>query len=91
MTISNAMRTYRLPNPSTMEDLECRNGKVLRFGEKILFAGYFYNGPDKPSYYGAVYEYLTDDTSCEGMVGLKDASEAKFEDDGHAMAWAMAR
>ena len=91
MTICNAMREYKLPDPSTVEDLECRNGKVLRFGEKVLFAGYFYNDPDKPSYYGAVYEYLTDDTSCEGMIGLKDVSEAGFEDDGHAMAWAMAR
>ena len=91
MTISKAMRTYRLPNPATTEDLESRGGKVLRFGDKVLLAGYFYNGRDMPCYYGAVYEYLTDDTSCEGVIGLKDVSEAEFEDDGHAVAWAMTR
>ena len=91
MTISKAMRTYRLPNPATTEDLESRGGKVLRFGDKVLLAGYFYNGMNKPCYYGAVYEYLTDDTSCEGTIGLSDVSEVEFEDDGHAIAWAMTR
>ena len=91
MTISKAMRTYRLPNPATTEDLESRGGKVLRFGDKVLLAGYFYNGMNKPCYYGAVYEYLTDDTSCEGTIGLSDVSVAEFADDGHAIAWAMTR
>ena len=54
MTINDAMRTYRLPNPTTPEDLECRWSKVL------------------------------------GTIGLRSASEVAFEDDGHAMAWAMA-
>ena len=91
MTISKAMGTYRLPNPATAEDLESNGGKVLRFGDKILFAGYCYNGMNKPCYYGAVYEYLTDDMSCEGMIGLRDVSEVEFYDDGHAIAWAIAR
>ena len=91
MTISKAMRTYRLPNPATTEDLECRGGKVLRFGDKVLLAGYFYNGKNRPCYYGAVYEYLTDDMSCEGTIGLSDVSEVEFADDGHAIAWAMTR
>ena len=91
MTINEAMRTYRLPNPTTPEDLECRWGKVLRFGDHILLAGYYYNGMDKPCYYGAVYEFLSDDTSIEGTIGLAAASEVAFEDDGHAMAWAMSQ
>jgi hypothetical protein len=91
MTISKAMGKYRLPNPATMEDLESRGSKVLRFGDKVLLAGYFYNGMNKPCYYGAVYEYLTDDTSCEGAIGLSDVSEVEFNDDGHAIAWAMSR
>ena len=90
MMISKAMRAYRLPNPATAEDLESR-GKVLRFGDKVLFAGYYYNGMNKPCYYGAVYEYLTDDTSCEGTIGLSDVSDVEFKDDGHAIAWAMTR
>ncbi|MBO5567716.1 MAG: hypothetical protein J6N53_02475 [Lachnospiraceae bacterium] len=91
MTIKEAERTYRLPNPTTAEDLETRWSKVLNFGDKVLLAGYFYNGKNKPSYFGAVYEHLDDDMSCEGTIGLKTVSEVAFEDDGHAMAWAMAQ
>ena len=89
MTIKEAERTYRLPNPTTAEDLETRWSKVLTFGDKVLLSGYFYNGKNKPSYFGAVYEHLDDDMSCEGTIGLKTVSEVAFEDNGHAMAWAM--
>ena len=82
-------RTYRLPNSTTPEDLECRWSKILNFGDKVLLAGYYYNGAGKPSYFGAVYEHLDDDLSCEGTIGLYAASEVAFEDDGHAIAWAM--
>ena len=95
MTINDAMKTYRLPSPSAPEDLEMRfsgmDGKALVFGDKVLLAGYYYNGKNKPSYFGAVYEHLDDDLSCEGTIGLRAASEVEFEDDGHAMAWAMAQ
>lgn len=89
MTIEKATRTYRLPNPTTPEDLETRWSKVLTFGDKILMAGYYYNGKGQPSYFAATYEFLTDDTSCEGTIGLRAASEVEFADDGHAIAWAM--
>ena len=61
MTINEAMKKYRLPNPTTPEDLECRWSKVLTFGDKIVMAGHFYNGMNKPCYFGAAYEFLTDD------------------------------
>lgn len=89
MTIENAMRIYRLPNPTTPEDLESHWNKVLTFGDKILVAGYYYNGKGKPSYFGAIYEFLTSDTSCEGAIGIRAASDVEFFDDGHAIAWAM--
>lgn len=88
MTINEAMRTYRLPNPTTPEDLECRWSKVLNFGDRVLVAGYYYQH-NKPCYYGAVYERLGDDMTCEGAIGLRAASEVEFLDDGHAIAWAM--
>ena len=91
MTINNAMRKYRLPNPTTQEDLESRWTKVLNFGDKILMTGYYYNGVDKPCYFGATYEYLSDDRTCEGILGLAEVSEVEFEDDGHAIAWAMSK
>lgn len=89
MTINDAMRTYRLPSPTTPEDLECRWSKTLKFGDRIVMAGHYYNGMNKPCYFGAVYEFLTDDTSCEGTIGLAAASEVEFEDEGHAILWAM--
>ena len=93
MTIKEATRTYRLPNPSTPEDLETRfsgmDGKMLTFVDKIVIAGHYYNGPGKPCYYGAVYEWLGEDHSCEGAVGLREVSDVEFEHDGDAVVWAM--
>ena len=89
MTINEGMQMLRLPNPTTPENLECRWNKTLNFGDKVLLAGYYYNGMNKPSYFGAVYEFLGDDHSCEGTIGLAAVSDIEFEDDGHAIAWAM--
>ena len=89
MTTNEAMNTLRLPNPTTPEDLEMRGLKVLTYGDKVLVAGFSYNGPDEPGYYGAVYEFLYDTTSCEDPVGIREVSEVEFEDDGHAIAWAL--
>ena len=89
MKINDAMRTLRLPNPTTPEDLECRWSKLLNFGDKVIIAGYYYNGKGQPSYFGAVYEHLDDDMTCEVTIGLAAVSEVEFEDDGHAMVWAM--
>ena len=91
MTIERAMRTYRLQNPTTPEDLESRWSKTLAFGDRILLAGHYYNGKGKPCWFGAVYEHLDDDLSCEGAIGLREASEVEFEDEGHAIAWAIAQ
>ena len=91
MTINDAMRKYRLPNPTTPEDLECRWSRLLNFGDRVVIAGYYYNGQNKPCYFGAVYEFLSEDHTCEGAIGLRDASEVEFEDDGHAIAWAISR
>lgn len=55
----------------------------------VNIAGYYYNGRNKPCCFGAAYEFLTDDHTCEGMIGLRAASGVEFEDDGHAIAWAM--
>ena len=95
MTINEGMKKYRLQNPTTSEDLEMRfsgmDGKILNFGDKVLMAGYYYNGKGQPSYYAAVYEHLDDDLSCEGAIGLRAVSEVEFTDDGHAIAWALAQ
>ena len=90
MTIKEAVSTYRLPNTTTPEELECRWSKLLTFGNKVVIAGYFFNGRNKPCYFGAVYEFLGDDHTCEGPIRLSAASGVEFEDDGHAIAWAIA-
>ena len=56
MTIEKAMRTYRLPNPTTPEDLACGWSKTLTFGDRLLVAGHYYQH-NRPCYYGAVYLY----------------------------------
>jgi hypothetical protein len=61
----------------------------MRFGDKVIVAGYYYNGPGKPSYYDAVYEFLTEDTGCEAEIGLREVSGVEFMDEGHAIEWAI--
>lgn len=96
MTITEGMKRFRLPNPSTPEDLEMRfsgmDGKVLNFGDRVLLAGYYYNGQNCPSWFAAAYEYLEDgEKTCESTIGIRAVSEVEFEDDGHAIAWAMGK
>ena len=91
MTINEAMRTYRLPSPTTSEDLETTWSKVLNFGDRVLLAGYYYGGRNKPCWFGAIYEHLDDNLSCEGEIGLREVSNLSFEDEGHAIAWAISQ
>ena len=78
----------RLPPASSPENLEMSFYTVLNFGNSVLVAGYYYQ-PHGGCYYGAVYTFTTADHTCEGAIGLRAASEVEFEDDGHAIAWAM--
>lgn len=86
-------QTYRLPQTTTPENLELKmmhgGGAILTFGDRILVAGYYYN-PNGRSYYGAAYRFTTADHTCEGDMELVSISEDTFEDNGHAIAWAMA-
>ena len=87
MTITEATRTYRLPNPSTPEDLEARfsgmDGKMITFADRIVITGHYYNGPGKPCCFGAVYEWLDDDHSCEGRCGcVGDRALGQFRKNG---------
>ena len=40
-------------------------------------------------YFGAVYERLDENRTCEGTIGLYAASNLVCEDDGHAITWAI--
>lgn len=94
MKLSDGMRKYMLRTPTTPEELEMRfyggEGKTLIYGDRVLVAGHFWMGSGRPSYYSAVYEFLSDDHSCEGEIGLRAVSEVEHVDEGHAIEWAMA-
>ncbi len=93
MKINSQADTYRLQRVTTPENLEMNlmhnGGAILTFGDRILVAGYFYR-PNGRSYYGAAYRFATADHTCEGRIDLESISEDTFEDNGHAIAWAMA-
>ena len=80
---------YMLDLKSTPEDLELEWDTTLRYGNRILMAGHRYN-PDGKNWFAAVYEFLDDnETSEEDFIGLREVSEERFEDNGHAIAWAI--
>lgn len=80
---------YRIPTLVTPEDLETRWGKVIIFGDRVILVGHYYH-PDGNCYFGAVYEFLDDnEQTCEDFIGLREVSEERFEDDGHAIEWAL--
>lgn len=82
-------KKYRFPIKSTEEDLDGSWSTVLRYGNRILVAGYYYS-PDGKSWTAAVYEFLDDnETSCEDSIGLREVAGERFEDNGHAIAWAI--
>ena len=86
MKAIEAMKKYRIPTTTTPEELESSWSKLLTFGDKVVIAGYYYNGKNSPCYFGATYKFTTTDHSCEGKIELRAASEVEFEDDGHAIA-----
>ena len=64
------------------EHISKQGGERDRFGNKVLLAGYYYNGRNANSYFAAVYEHTNDDLSIEGEIKLTAVSEEFFEDNG---------
>ena len=87
--MKNNARSFRLPETTTPENLACDWRTVLNFGNKVLLAGYYYNGRGQNSYFGAVYTHTDGDLSCEGEIRLTAVSEDFFPDNGSAIAWAL--
>ena len=84
-----------MPDRTTSEKLElwftAGSGVILNYGNRVLAAWYMYGGKDATGYKAAVYEYATDDHTCEGEIKLILESEEYFADNGHAIGWAMSR
>ena len=87
-TLEELRRTYRLPAETTPEELETRWSKTVSFDGYTLIAGCYYS-PDGKCYFSAIYRFMTADRTCEGRIRLTAVSDRRFEDDGHALAWAM--
>lgn len=68
-----------------------RNARSILPEFAVVIAGYYWNGSGKPCYYGAVYEWLDENHSCEGVVGLRAVSDVEFEHDGEAVIWGIGR
>ena len=86
--MKNLMRTYRLPESTTPEELVCNWRTTLNFGSHVLLAGfYFANG--RNNYFGAIFTFTTDDHTCEGEIRLEKVSESLFSDNGTAIAWCI--
>lgn len=82
-------KALRLPLESTPEKLETKHSKTLCFGKHVLVTDYHYCGQGNPSYFAAVYRFNTLTTSCEDPVSLVHISPGMFEDEGHAILWAL--
>lgn len=86
----NTLKTrYRLPETTTPEELECNWRTVLNFGNHVLLAGYYYAGPNKNSYFGAIFTFTTADHTCEGEIKLEKISTEMYPDNGSAIAWCI--
>lgn len=87
--MKNLMNKYRLPETTTPEDLACNWSTTLNYGDKVLLAGYYFNGRNANCYFGAVYTHVDDNLSCEGEIRLTAISEEMYPDNGSAIAWAL--
>jgi hypothetical protein len=91
MCFSDNVSKFRLPLHATMEELECNWSKVIRYGNVVIVAGYYYNGIGNPCYFSAFYmpSSADDDFTCETPLDCKWCSDVEFEDDGHAIVGAI--
>lgn len=82
-------KAYNIPVQATPEDLEFRWGKVITFGDKVILVGRNYH-KDGNCYFSAIYEFLDDDDqSNDAFISIREISEKRFKDEGHAMEWAL--
>lgn len=85
-----ADQKFRLPARTTQENLQGRFETVVKYGGRVLLSGYYYMGANKPSYFAAVYQFLDDGAqSVEDDLEFLEVSPFLFEDDGHAIQWAI--
>lgn len=81
-----------LRDRETLEALENNkyNEALLVYGDTVLMSGFYWNGPHRPAYYAAIYETIYDHrVEAESDLELIAVSPEFFEDNGHAIEWAI--
>lgn len=80
-----------LRDRETIESLEMKEDTiVLTYDGAVIVSGFYWNGPGRPAYFAAIYETLWDSiVNPESDLELVTTSPIFFEDNGHAIAWAL--
>lgn len=94
MNTTQRAEKYRLPIRTTTEDLEGRylsfDDEIIRYGDLMLVASYYWQGPGQNSWIGAVYEFLEDGREdVDDEIVLREIAPGFFKDEGHAIAWGI--
>ena len=90
MTVERAAVKYRIPNYTTKELIEGCGSSAIVYGDCVIIAGY-YGARAEGGYWAAVYRHIDEDLSREGTLEMQFASAPEFDDDGHAIEWAINR
>ncbi len=87
----NKLRLRWHETPESLDRMVIGEGATtILYGDMILLAGFYYNGPGEPNWFAAVYETLADEyQGPETDLGLANISPDFFEDEGHAIEWAI--
>ena len=89
MSFSENVSKFRLPCHATEEELSDSWNHVIRFGNNVIVAGYYFNGSGAPSYFACFYECTEKEFSCEAMLECVWCSDVQYEDAGHAIKGAL--
>ncbi len=84
-------KSYKFETSTTMEQLEMNSnsyGAVLKYGNKVIFATMNYKGEILAAIYDGKASGRFD---IEGHIELAEIAGQTFEDNGHAVAWAIGR
>ena len=94
MNMNERIQILRIPPRTTPEDLESRyldfDDEIIRYGDLMLVASYYWQGPGQNSWIGAVYEFLEDGREdVDDEIVLRGIAPEFFKDEGHAIAWGI--
>ena len=90
MKAIEAMEKYRIPPLPPRKSLRAAE-QASDLGDKVVICRVLLQRQEQPLLLWGHLQVHHHRPLCEGKIELKAASEVEFEDDGHAIAWAMAQ